>query len=303
MFDLYLVLSIFGLFFSIIFSSSELALLSANPLQINVWNQQKKINLLHWTEKILDNKEAMEKALYGDLAFEFLKIEGTYGKMENGKLKIDEHTIDYDMLFTPDKVVCAARFAVEIDICNTCCCKRGIVSNKVHATLLGQKDGPGGKPGCGHVKIDDTWHLKANPRLCKARFGDANGKVIDVSRQGLKHAQKDGIKGGNELPIKLGNEHAKYAQCKAWFGILDSYVRLVTQVQTLITTNSFHGNQRKFWCNPSKPFGGNMTGTDGVARQWCDYMDYQKENPKIGEAGKGFPQAGFFPQGTGCLAD
>ena len=42
MFDLYLVLSIFGLFFSIIFSSSELALLSANPLQINVWNQQKK---------------------------------------------------------------------------------------------------------------------------------------------------------------------------------------------------------------------------------------------------------------------
>ena len=57
MFDLYLVLSIFGLFFSIIFSSSELALLSANPLQINVWNQQKKINLLHWTEKILDNKE------------------------------------------------------------------------------------------------------------------------------------------------------------------------------------------------------------------------------------------------------
>jgi len=57
MFDLYLALSIFGLFFSIIFSSSELALLSANPLQINVWNQQKKINLLHWTEKILDNKE------------------------------------------------------------------------------------------------------------------------------------------------------------------------------------------------------------------------------------------------------
>ena len=57
MFDLYLALSIFGLFFSIIFSSSELALLSANPLQINVWNQQKKINLLSWSEKILDNKE------------------------------------------------------------------------------------------------------------------------------------------------------------------------------------------------------------------------------------------------------
>ena len=57
MFDLYLALSIFGLFFSIIFSSSELALLSANPLQINVWNQQKKIHLLRWSEKILDNKE------------------------------------------------------------------------------------------------------------------------------------------------------------------------------------------------------------------------------------------------------
>ena len=57
MFDLYLTLSIVGLFFSILFSSSELALLSANPLQINVWNEQKKIRLLKWAEKILKNKE------------------------------------------------------------------------------------------------------------------------------------------------------------------------------------------------------------------------------------------------------
>jgi len=57
MFDLYLTLSVIGLFFSILFSSSEIALLSANPLQINVWNKQKKMQLLNWTEKILSNKE------------------------------------------------------------------------------------------------------------------------------------------------------------------------------------------------------------------------------------------------------
>ena len=57
MFDLYLTLSIVGLFFSILFSSSEIALLSANPLQVNVWNKQKKMRLLNWTEKILLNKE------------------------------------------------------------------------------------------------------------------------------------------------------------------------------------------------------------------------------------------------------
>jgi len=57
MFDLYLTLSIVGLFFSILFSSAEIALLSANPFQINVWYEQKKIRLLHWSEKILNNKE------------------------------------------------------------------------------------------------------------------------------------------------------------------------------------------------------------------------------------------------------
>ena len=57
MFEYYLLLSIIGLFFSIIFSSSEIALLSANPLQINVWNEQKKIVFLKWAEKVLKNKE------------------------------------------------------------------------------------------------------------------------------------------------------------------------------------------------------------------------------------------------------
>ena len=57
MFDLYLSLSITGLFFSILFSSSEIALLLSNPLQINVWNKQKKLRFLNWAEKILSNKE------------------------------------------------------------------------------------------------------------------------------------------------------------------------------------------------------------------------------------------------------
>ena len=55
MFDLYL--SLLGLFFSILFSSSEIALLSANLLQINVWNKQKKIRPLKWAENIISNKE------------------------------------------------------------------------------------------------------------------------------------------------------------------------------------------------------------------------------------------------------
>ncbi len=53
----YLLLSIIGLFFSIIFSSSEIALLSANPLQINVWNEQKEMRFFKWAEKIITNKE------------------------------------------------------------------------------------------------------------------------------------------------------------------------------------------------------------------------------------------------------
>ena len=57
MFDLYLTLSILGLFFSIIFSSSEIALLLANPLQINVWNKQKNMRFFTWAEKIITNKE------------------------------------------------------------------------------------------------------------------------------------------------------------------------------------------------------------------------------------------------------
>jgi len=55
MFDLYL--AIIGLFFSIIFSSAEIALLSANPLQINVWNEQKKRIFFKWAERIVSNKE------------------------------------------------------------------------------------------------------------------------------------------------------------------------------------------------------------------------------------------------------
>ena len=74
MFDLYLTLSIIGLFFSILFSSAEIALLSANPLQINVWYEQKKIRLLHWSEKILNNWKSYESKFLKILPREFGKI-------------------------------------------------------------------------------------------------------------------------------------------------------------------------------------------------------------------------------------
>ena len=49
-------LAIAGLILSIIFSGSEIALISANSLQINVWMKQ-KLRLSKWASTILENKE------------------------------------------------------------------------------------------------------------------------------------------------------------------------------------------------------------------------------------------------------
>ena len=48
-------LAIIGLILSIIYSSSEIVLLSANPLQLDVWEKQKKY-LANWASSILDKK-------------------------------------------------------------------------------------------------------------------------------------------------------------------------------------------------------------------------------------------------------
>ena len=53
MFDINLAL--LGLILSIIYSSSEIALLTANPLQVDVWKKQDK-RLSHLASSILDNK-------------------------------------------------------------------------------------------------------------------------------------------------------------------------------------------------------------------------------------------------------
>ena len=54
MFDLNL--AILGLILSIFYSSSEIALLSANPLQLDVWEKQEK-RLSSWASSILDQKK------------------------------------------------------------------------------------------------------------------------------------------------------------------------------------------------------------------------------------------------------
>ncbi|SVD96191.1 uncharacterized protein METZ01_LOCUS449045, partial [marine metagenome] len=54
MFDLNL--AILGLILSIFYSSSEIALLSANPLQLDVWEKQEK-RLSRWASSILDQKK------------------------------------------------------------------------------------------------------------------------------------------------------------------------------------------------------------------------------------------------------
>ena len=48
-------LALLGLILSIVYSSSEIALLSANALQVDVWEKQEK-RLSRWTSAILDNK-------------------------------------------------------------------------------------------------------------------------------------------------------------------------------------------------------------------------------------------------------
>ena len=55
MFDINL--AIIGLILSIFYSSSEIALLTANPLQIDVWEKQKRY-LSNWASLILDQKKA-----------------------------------------------------------------------------------------------------------------------------------------------------------------------------------------------------------------------------------------------------
>ena len=49
-------LAILGLIFSILFSSSEIALISANKLQINVWVKQ-KLRLSKIAERVVSDKE------------------------------------------------------------------------------------------------------------------------------------------------------------------------------------------------------------------------------------------------------
>ena len=48
-------LALLGLILSIVYSSSEIALLSANTLQLDVWEKQKK-RMAIWASSILDQK-------------------------------------------------------------------------------------------------------------------------------------------------------------------------------------------------------------------------------------------------------
>ena len=49
-------LALLGLILSIVYSSSEISLLSANPLQLDVWEKQGKY-LSSWASSILDKKK------------------------------------------------------------------------------------------------------------------------------------------------------------------------------------------------------------------------------------------------------
>ena len=62
-------LALLGLLLSIIYSSSEIVLLSANALQVDVWEKQEK-RLSRWASSILDHKpEYLSVILIGNKSF------------------------------------------------------------------------------------------------------------------------------------------------------------------------------------------------------------------------------------------
>merc|ERR1712072_314569 len=60
--------------------------------------------------------------LYGDNAFEIYKVVGSIQQNIAGSV--------------PTKVVCAARFDIQTKLCNTCCCKNGLLTSKITSVLL-----------------------------------------------------------------------------------------------------------------------------------------------------------------------
>merc|ERR1711907_558649 len=145
----------------------------------------------------------------GDNAFEFYKLQG------NRKVIAGMYT------FVPERIVCAARFDVQIRVCNTCCCKQGLVTNKVSSVNMNSPK------GC---------DKRSDPRLCKAKIsGHVKGQ----------NNMPDGT-----YPIKLGDipSEGQYPSCRAWFTMLDSFVRFSAGITTAQTANSFHGPTRATLC-------------------------------------------------------
>jgi len=248
------------------------------------------------------NETTKNKALWGENAFEIMKVQGDYStkstKSTNSSSKKKNNSKGlckagspfikwcrdwrYDTYeLQPEKVVCAARFAVDIDVCNTCCCKHGIVKNRVSAILLSQ-NGHKQKPGC---------HPDSNPRLCQTPMGVSVGnvqKAIDVSKDGNRD---NSIKFHRLLAIKLGDvpSEGQYPQCEAWFTIWDTWIRFMTGMNTVFTANQYHGQTRQDICK--------MGPKRGKFPEWCTFMDEKFMEGK----GKDKEKSNFFPQGTGCL--
>ena len=190
-----------------------------------------------------------KKILYGDAAFEFYKIVGGRFRTNGGKGKYS---------FKAERIVCAARFDVQIKLCNTCCCKKGIVANEVSSAEMkpgGYYDGmPGckqlcckqkGKRCCGAACVCDNpaMHNHPNKRLCNT---PVSGWV-----QGDNGMLKNG-----KLPVKLGDlpKEGQYPGCSQWFTLLDAVVRYAASSSTSIVANSFHGPSRKSTCQRSGNF-------------------------------------------------
>ena len=146
---------------------------------------------------------AQRKILFGDQAYELYKVE-------------------VDRYHNVQAIVCAARFETQIRVCNTCCCRSGLISNRVTSILLNSAK------GCSP---------KQNPRLCQTPVtGDTIGPNGSALRPGV-------------YKIRLGNvpKLGQYPDCEGWFSMIDATYRYFSAMTTAIAANSFHGatNQGK----------------------------------------------------------
>lgn len=108
--------------------------------------------------------------------------------------------------------LCSIRFVADIQVCNTCCCKDGILKRAVHSTMC-----PGKHPLC------------KEPILMHRAYDMTTGKFAQKN-------PADILK-----PVTL--QPSKHAQCSQLFLLMDGSIRLLVSQQSQLWLNLLHGRR------------------------------------------------------------